>query len=163
MFLPPWSPCEVFFWLCEEEGGRVSRFWLHPFASVLLFSGSHRRFLLSIFSPSSSLASSSTSSHPSTMPPSIEPQDSQCTIGEVGAGAMKLSGDGAATDLATPEVIVTIASGPSEGLASASGRSLWSFLLCLGQPLLLLLLPPAVLLLPMTWCSSSMPLIDYQN
>ena len=98
----------------------MSRFWLHPFASVLLFSGSHRRFLLSIFSPSSSLASSSTSSQPSAVPPSTEPPDSQRTIGEVAAGATKLSSDGAAVDLAAPGVTVAIASGPSEGLASAS-------------------------------------------
>ena len=49
------------------------------------------------------------------MPSSIEPQDSQRTIGEVAAEAMKLSGDGAAADLAAPEVTVAIASGPSEG------------------------------------------------
>ena len=36
------------------------------------------------------------------------------------AGATKLSGDGVAADLAAPEVTVAIASGPSEGLASAS-------------------------------------------
>ena len=54
------------------------------------------------------------------MPPSTEPQDSQRTVGEVAAGATKLSGDGAAADLAVPEVTMTIASGPSEGLASAS-------------------------------------------
>ena len=54
------------------------------------------------------------------MPPSTEPQDSQRTIGEVAAGATKLSGDGAAVDLAAPEVTMAIASGPSEGLASAS-------------------------------------------
>ena len=34
--------------------------------------------------------------------------------------ATKLSGDGAAVDLAAPKVTVAIASGPSEGLASAS-------------------------------------------
>ena len=54
------------------------------------------------------------------MPPSTEPQDSQSTVGEVAAGATKLSGDGGAADLAAPEVTVAIASGPSEGLASAS-------------------------------------------
>ena len=54
------------------------------------------------------------------MPPSIEPQDSQRTIGEVAAGATKLSSDGAAVDLAAPEVTVAIAAGPSEGLALAS-------------------------------------------
>ena len=36
------------------------------------------------------------------------------------AGATKLSGDGAAVDLAAPEVTMAIASGPSKGLASAS-------------------------------------------
>ena len=36
------------------------------------------------------------------------------------AGATKLSGNGAAADLAAPEVTVTIASGPSEGLVSTS-------------------------------------------
>ena len=54
------------------------------------------------------------------MPPSTEPQDSQRTIGEVVAGATKLSSDGAAADLATPEVTVAIVLGPSEGLALAS-------------------------------------------
>ena len=54
------------------------------------------------------------------MPPSIEPQDSQHTIGEVAAGATKLSGDGTTADLAAPKVTVAIASGPSEELASAS-------------------------------------------
>ena len=54
------------------------------------------------------------------MPPSTEPQDLQRTVGEVAAGATKLSGDGAAADLAAPEVTVAIASGPSEGLALAS-------------------------------------------
>ena len=81
---------------CEEEGGWVSGFCLHPFASVLLFSGSHWRFLLSIFSSSSSLVSSSTSSsslvssstssEPSVVPPSTELQDSKRTIGEVATG-----------------------------------------------------------------------------
>ena len=54
------------------------------------------------------------------MPPSTEPQDSQRTVGEVAAGATKLFGDSAAADLAALEVTVAIASGPSEGLASAS-------------------------------------------
>ena len=38
------------------------------------------------------------------------------------AGATKLFGDGAAADLAAPEVTVAIASGLSEGLASASQK-----------------------------------------
>ena len=54
------------------------------------------------------------------MPSSSEPQDSQRTVGEVAAGATKLSGDGAAADLVAPEVTVAIAAGPSEGLALAS-------------------------------------------
>ena len=98
----------------------MSRFWLHLFASVLLFSGSHLRFLLSIFRPSSSLVSSSTSSQPSVVPPSTEPQDSQRTVDEVAAGATKLSGDGAAADLVALEVTVAMAVGSSEGLALAS-------------------------------------------
>ena len=52
------------------------------------------------------------------MPLSSEPQDSQHTIGEVVAGASELPGEVA--DLAAPEVTVAVASGPSEGLASAS-------------------------------------------
>ena len=54
------------------------------------------------------------------MPSSTEPQDSQHTIGEVVAGATKLSSDGATADLAASEVTVAIASGPSKGLALAS-------------------------------------------
>ena len=98
----------------------MSGLWLRLFASVPLFSGSHWRFLLSTFRPSSSLVSPSTSSQPSVVPPSTEPQDSQRTVGEVAVGATKLSGDGAAVDLVAPEVTVAIAVGPSEGLASAS-------------------------------------------
>ena len=54
------------------------------------------------------------------MPLSTEPQDLQRTIGEVAAGATKLSSDGATADLAASEVTVAITSGPSGGLASAS-------------------------------------------
>ena len=52
------------------------------------------------------------------MPLSSKPQDLQHTIGEVAAGASELPGEVA--DLAAPEVTVAVASGPSEGLASAS-------------------------------------------
>ena len=104
----------------EEEDSWVSEFWFHLFASVLLFSCSHWRVSSSTFRPSSSLIPPLTSYQPSGVPPSTEPQDSQRTVGEVAAGATKLSGDGAAIDLAAPEVTMAIASGPSEGLASAS-------------------------------------------
>ena len=70
--------------------------------------------------PSSSLVSPSTSCQPSVVPPSTEPQDLQRTVGEVAVEAMKLSGDGAATDLVAPEVTVAMAVGPSKGLALAS-------------------------------------------
>jgi len=52
------------------------------------------------------------------VPLSSEPQDSQHTIGEVAVGASELPGEVA--DLAASEVTVAVASGPSEGLASAS-------------------------------------------
>ena len=52
------------------------------------------------------------------MPTSSEPQDSQHSIDEVAAGASEPPGEVA--DLAAPEVTVAVASGPSEGLASAS-------------------------------------------
>ena len=52
------------------------------------------------------------------MPLSSEPQDSQHTVGEVAAGASELPGEVA--NLAALEVTVAVASGPSEGLASAS-------------------------------------------
>ncbi|XP_066316642.1 uncharacterized protein [Miscanthus floridulus] len=55
---------------------------------------------------------------PSAVPSSSEPQDSQHTIGEVVAGASELPDEVA--DLAAPEVTMAVASGPSEGLASAS-------------------------------------------
>jgi len=52
------------------------------------------------------------------VPLSFEPQDLQHTIGEVAVGASELPGEVA--DLAAPEVTMAVASGPSEGLASAS-------------------------------------------
>jgi len=52
------------------------------------------------------------------VPLSFEPQDLQHTIGEVAVGPLELPGEVA--DLAAPEVTVAVASGPSEGLASAS-------------------------------------------
>ena len=52
------------------------------------------------------------------MPLSSEPQDSQHTVGEVAARASELLGE--VVDLAALEVTVAVASGPSEGLASAS-------------------------------------------
>jgi hypothetical protein len=52
------------------------------------------------------------------VPLSSEPQDSQHIVGEVAAGASELPGEVA--DLAAPEVTMAVASGPSEGLASAS-------------------------------------------
>ena len=97
--------------------------WILASSSLLLFSffsSSHWRVLLSSFRPSSSLVPPSTSSQPSVVPPSIEPQDSQRTVGEVAVGATKLSGDGAAAELVAPEVTMAIAVGPSEGLALAS-------------------------------------------
>ena len=98
----------------------MSGFWLHLFASVLLFSGSHWRVLLSTFRPSSSLISPLTSSQPSVVPPSTEPQDSQCTVSEVVVGVTRLSGDDAAADLVAPEVTVAIAVDSSREVAGTS-------------------------------------------
>ena len=72
----------------------------------------------SLFSVSSSLVSSSTSSLPPAVPTSSEPQDLQHSVDEVAAGASELPGEVA--DLAAPEVTMAVASGPSEGLAPAS-------------------------------------------
>ena len=104
----------------EEEDSWVSGFWFRLFASVLLFSCSHCRVLLSTFRPSSSLVPLSTSCQPSVVPPSTEPQDSQRTISEVVVGATRPSGDDATAVLVALEVTMAIAVDSSREAAGTS-------------------------------------------
>ena len=96
----------------------MSRFQLYLFDLYFPSSGSYRRSFLSLFSVSSSLTPSSTSSLPPAVPTSSEPQDSQHSVDGVAVGASGLPGEVAV--LATPEVTVAVAPGPSEGLTPAS-------------------------------------------
>ena len=98
----------------------MNGFLFHLFASVLLFSCSHCRVLLSTFRSSSSLVSPLTSCQPSVVPPSTEPQDSQCTVSEVVVGATRPSGDDAAAVLVAPEVTMAIAVDSSMEVAGTS-------------------------------------------
>jgi len=139
----------------------VSRFQLYLFGFYFPSSGSYRRSFLSLFSVSSSLISSSTSSLPPAVPTSSEPQDSQHSVDEVDVGASELPGEVAV--LAAPEVTVAVAPGPSEGLTPASLEVALVVPSRPIRPLLPLLLLPAVLLFPMTWCNSSMPPIDCRS
>ena len=98
----------------------MSGIWFRLFASVLLFSCSHWRVLLSTFRPLSSLVPPSTFCQPPVVPPSTEPQDSQRTVSEVVVGATRPSGDDAAAVLVAPKVTVAIAVDSSREVARTS-------------------------------------------
>ena len=104
----------------KEEDSWVSELWFRLFASVLLFSCSYWWVSLSTFRPSSSLDPPSTSCQSSGVPPSTEPQDSECMVGEVAVGETRFSGDAAAADLVAPEVTMAMAVDSSREVAGTS-------------------------------------------